>query len=134
MDISIDQQHSYYIIFQLTYPWEGFPRFSFSDRNLETFIMAEAFLDGLLQTTNITQSDDQNCVICLQETGKISRETGYVELLVRLPCTHLVGSGCISRWLTENNSCPICRREFFPAQPRPYLEHGVMDGQGDEDE
>ena len=96
--------------------------------------MAEAFLDKLLQTTDSIQSDDRNCVICLQETGKISRETGYIELLVSLPCTHIVGSGCIARWLKENNSCPCCRREFFPAQPRPYLEHGVMEGQEDEDQ
>ncbi len=96
--------------------------------------MAEAFLDELLQTPNSIQSDDRNCVICLQETGRISRETGYIELLVRLPCTHCVGSGCIARWLKENNSCPCCRREFFPAQPRPYLEHGVMEGQEDEDQ
>ena len=96
--------------------------------------MAEAFLDELLQTTNSIQSDDRNCVICLQETGKLSRETGYIELLVSLPCTHVVGSGCIARWLTENNSCPVCRRELFPAQPRPFLEHGVMEGQEDEDQ
>ena len=90
--------------------------------------MAEAFLHELLQTSNSVQSDTQDhCVICLQETGAMSPETGFIELMLRLPCNHLVGSGCIAMWLKENNSCPICREVFFPAQPRPYLEHDVME-------
>lgn len=98
--------------------------------------MAETFLHELLQSINSVQSGDQDrdCVICLQETGTMSRETGFVELQLRLPCNHIVGSGCITIWLQANNSCPLCRREFFPAQPRPYLEHGVMEGQEHEAE
>lgn len=55
----------------------------------------------------------------------MSRTTGYLELLIRLPCGHVVGSGCIARWLKEDNSCPFCRREFFPAWPRLDLENGI---------
>lgn len=95
--------------------------------------MAEAFLDRLLQTANSVQSDDRNCVICLQETGMMSRETGLIELQLRLPCNHVVGSGCISIWLKENNSCPLCRQMFFPAQHRPYLEHAIVEGREDRD-
>ena len=86
--------------------------------------MADEFRHELLQTSNIVQSDtqDRNCIICYQETGKISRETGLFELQIRLPCGHVVGSGCIVVWLKDNNSCPLCRREFFPAQPGPSLE------------
>ena len=97
--------------------------------------MAEAFLHELLQTSNSVQSDTQDhCVICLQETGTMSPETGFIELMLRLPCSHLVGSGCIAMWLKENNSCPICRDVFFPAQPRPYLDHDVMEDQEEETE
>ena len=64
----------------------------------------------------------------------MSRETGLIKLQLRLPCGHVVGSECIAVWLKANNSCPICRREFFPAQPRPDLEDGMMEGQEEEDQ
>lgn len=95
--------------------------------------MAEAFLYDLLQMHNSVYIEDERCSICLEEYGTLSRETGTMEVEMRLPCNHTVGSACIAVWLKDNNSCPMCRREFFPAQPRPYLEHGIMDGQADED-
>ena len=87
--------------------------------------MAEEFCRALLQTSNIVPSsdtEDQDCIICLQETGKMNRETGLVELKIRLPCEHVVGSGCIAVWLRTNNSCPLCRRVFFRAHEEQYLE------------
>ena len=95
--------------------------------------MAETFLHELFQPSNLVQSDtqEQKCDICLQETGSMSRETGLIELQVRLPCSHVVGSGCIAVWLKNNNSCPICRREFFP---RPSLEDGMVLDQDEDDE
>ena len=64
----------------------------------------------------------------------MSRETGLVELQVRLPCSHIIGSGCIAIWLKDNRSCPICRREFFPAQQQPYPEDDMVWDQEEEDE
>ena len=101
--------------------------------------MAETFLNDLLQTANIVPADDQDrdCVICLQETGTISRESGLFELQIRLPhCGHVVGSGCITIWLKENNSCPLCRREFFPLEggEDEYEEDGMPDLVNEEDE
>lgn len=61
----------------------------------------------------------------------MSQETGLLEYAIRLPCNHIVGSGCITQWLHSNNTCPLCRCVFFPAQSRPYLENGIMDGQTD---
>ena len=61
-------------------------------------------------------------------------ETGLIELQLRLPCNHIVGSGCIARWLKSNNSCPMCRREFFPAEVQPDLEDDLVDIQEDEDQ
>ena len=91
--------------------------------------MAEAFLQNLLQQHKSIQNEDQRCAICLEGYGTISLENGTLEVEMRLPCNHTVGSACIAQWLKDRNSCPICRREFFPAQPRPYLEHGVMDSE-----
>ena len=57
----------------------------------------------------------------------MNTSTGVVEWEIRLPCGHSVGSSCIVTWLRDNNSCPACRKTFFPAQPRPYLEHGIFE-------
>ena len=100
--------------------------------------MAEAFLSDLLRVENSVQpNSSERCIICLTECGTLCPETGIVEWEIRLPCHHVVGSRCIAKWLgpTEgaNNRCPICRYVFFPAQPRPYLEHGITGDQGPHD-
>ena len=75
---------------------------------------------------------DRKCVICHEETSTMSRDTGYIELQLRLPCNHVVGSGCIVAHFKEKNFCPVCRREFFPAQPPQYPEHAIMEEPADE--
>ena len=87
--------------------------------------MAQEFFRALFQTSNIvppTNTEDQNCIICLEKTGEMSQETGLVEFQVRLPCGHNVGSGCIAVWLKTQNSCPLCRRVFFRAYEEENLE------------
>ena len=99
--------------------------------------MAEEFCRALLQNSNIVSSSDtadQDCIICLQETGKMSSETGLVEMKVRLPCEHVVGSGCIAVWLRTNNSCPLCRRVFFRAHQEQYVEETNVQDQEEEDQ
>ena len=98
--------------------------------------MAEAFLRQLLRAENSVQpTGSERCIICLTECGTLCPETGVVEWEIRLPCCHTAGSRCIAMWLNPNgtasNSCPVCRHVFFPAQPRPYLEHGVFEDHQD---
>ena len=64
----------------------------------------------------------------------MSSETGIIECSIRLPCDHLVGSHCLVTWFHHNNSCPICRREFFSAPLRPRLENETAGGFGDDDD
>lgn len=64
----------------------------------------------------------------------MSRETGLIELQLRLPCGHVVGSGCVAVRLKANNSCPFCRWEFFPAQPRQDLEDSMREVQEEENQ
>ena len=94
--------------------------------------MAEAFLSELLRMQNSVHSEGESCAVCLEKYGTLSRETGTIEVAIRLPCNHLIGSGCITTWLKENNSCPICRREFFPAQRRPDFEDDILHPEEDE--
>ena len=102
------------------------------DTNSKERTEAEDFRDKLLQTSIATQ-DGQECIICYEELGKMNLQTGLIELQVRLPCDHVVGSGCVFRWLKDNNTCPICRRKFFPEDPRQHLEHLFSESQSDED-
>ena len=96
---------------------------------LQVSSMAENFLDQLLQDPNNIRPNG-DCVICMEETGKPNRETGCVELQLRLPCSHVAGSDCLRTWLREHNSCPICRREVFPTQRR--VLHGMWpDGESE---
>ena len=80
------------------------------------------------------RDEEERCSICLEEYGTLSRETGTIEVEVRLPCNHCTGSACIATWLKDHNSCPICRLEFFKAQPRPYEDEEDQDDWFDEDE
>ena len=99
--------------------------------NVQSLAMAQKFLDGLLKIENTVpkgEYGDERCCICLGDYGMLDSTTGFVELPIRLPgCKHLVGTACITKWFGEHNSCPACRKTFFPAQPRPYLEHGIFD-------
>ena len=94
--------------------------------------MSAAFLADILKIENsILWDSGQPCCICLENFGTMSSETGVVEYGVRLLCSHYVGSSCIATWLRSNNTCPVCRHAFFPAQPRPYLEHGIIANESD---
>lgn len=89
--------------------------------------MSEAFLKQILSTDNTVQPDDgQPCYICLEACGTVSPESGIVEIKVRLPCNHTMGSARIAQWLHANNTCPICREVFFPPEHRPSIEPATL--------
>ncbi|KAL1006515.1 hypothetical protein UPYG_G00073310 [Umbra pygmaea] len=47
------------------------------------------------------------CSVCINEYAQGNK-------LRRLPCTHEFHIHCIDRWLSENNTCPICRQPILP--------------------
>ena len=87
--------------------------------------MSQEFLSRLLSASE-DREQSGNCMICLEDYNTLNISTGTVEWGICLPCGHRVGSACIVTWLRDNNTCPACRASFFSAQPRPYLEHGIM--------
>lgn len=52
----------------------------------------------------------QDCPIC-QESYESNEDS---EVPVRLPCQHIFGRTCISKWLSEN-TCPLCRATIYRA-------------------
>lgn len=85
----------------------------------------EEYLNRLLNTYEDRVQGE--CAICFETYNTMNTSTGIIEAGVRLSCGHTVGSACIATWLRDQNNCPLCRETFFPRQPRPYLEHGIMD-------
>ncbi|MCJ1460861.1 hypothetical protein MMC28_011243 [Mycoblastus sanguinarius] len=88
--------------------------------------MAEHFLIQLpVVLEQDLPEDDDVCGICQCEYNAASPDLGTTnEHAVRLPCNHIIGSSCIALWLNQEirNTCPYCRFEFYPPQPRSHLE------------
>lgn len=77
-----------------------------------------SFLDELLCMGNseklrMEADADEECAIC-QENYNTPTSGEYK---IQLPCCgkHTMGSKCIETWLCRQNTCPLCRQEFFPA-------------------
>ena len=93
--------------------------------------MAEAFLDQLPRVRRgVLGKPDQCCFICMEEYGTTPSANGIIEHAVTLPCNHIMGSECISIWVSaagqqsdgggsNNNTCPMCRQVLFEVQPPP---------------
>ena len=93
----------------------------------------EDFLSELLQSKNVLPAGKgrKRCIICMEKFGKIPLEFGEAEKQIRLPCDrkHTVGTDCITKWLQDHNTCPICRYEFFQDG-----ENEIETDEDDEDE
>lgn len=73
---------------------------------------------------------DEECAICQEKYGTPTS----AEYKIQLPCCgkHAMGSKCIGTWLRKNNTCPLCRQEFFPESGYKIDEDGNY--YSDEDE
>ncbi|KAM4718913.1 E3 ubiquitin-protein ligase RNF6 [Anableps anableps] len=67
--------------------------------NLSTRTYGQASLEGEL---------GRACSVCINEYAQGNK-------LRRLPCAHEFHVHCIDRWLSENNTCPICRQPILAA-------------------
>lgn len=46
------------------------------------------------------EKKEDQCIICYQN---------YTDKVVKLPCNHNFHDICIKKWLTDHNTCPLCR-------------------------
>ena len=58
------------------------------------------------------------CLICLEE---IENDQEY------LPCAHSFHSECISKWLNDHDTCPICKIPIFITSPGHLIEHNRLE-------
>jgi len=56
-----------------------------------------------------TKNEAQRCSVCFEDF-----QIGAGAL--KLPCSHIFDKECLTTWLNQHNSCPMCRREL-PADP-----------------
>ena len=90
--------------------------------------MAQQFREQLLQPENVVpvdEAENSTCTICKEPFGTMNSSTGAVEVPIRLPCSHVYGSICIGLWLSDHNSCPLCREIFFKPEQHQSLETRV---------
>ena len=82
---------------------------------------AAAFLNQLPEVPKAELPSD-TCMICLCPYGTTEGNEEVGEVAIRLPCNHVMGSKCISTWLSpdhemRNSTCPYCRCKFFDVYP-----------------
>ena len=56
--------------------------------------------------------NSQSCHICKEPFDDPNQEAKS-EVAVMLPCNHIMGSECLSKWFEGNNTCPMCRAILF---------------------
>ncbi|XP_005994977.1 E3 ubiquitin-protein ligase RLIM isoform X1 [Latimeria chalumnae] len=65
-----------------------------------------------LSTRNFGENDAlKTCSVCITEYTEGNK-------LRKLPCSHEYHVHCIDRWLSENSTCPICRRAVLVSSNR----------------
>jgi hypothetical protein len=75
-----------------------------SPRKTSKYVVQSTNLnDFLIKKREEKPPPPDNCTICLKEILSDSK---------RLICNHNYHKNCINKWLTSNNTCPICRKEI----------------------
>lgn len=93
----------------------------------------------------VSQPAEEKCPICMEayeakpvytHGGDLSDELSH--RAVQTPCGHIYGENCLTTWLTDQPSCPTCRRALYAKQPRtvdvPYAAEAlILQEQADEE-
>jgi len=70
---------------------------------------SDSYIDNLPEKEKGKESE---CYICLEKCkdGKDSCE---------LPCKHAFDRACLTHWLKDHDSCPVCRVKLDQGRPQP---------------
>lgn len=77
-----------------------------------------AAIQGILTVidTAIIEPEDK-CGICrelMKDSAKEATEETQKDPVVQLPCRHTFHQSCVTPWLENNPTCPICREHVLP--------------------
>lgn len=74
-------------------------------------------LEGAISDVSNEQISDSNlrCSICLESLVDIDSNVGISKTV----CEHFFCKPCITQWLQENRTCPLCNRDFNEMQTEP---------------
>ncbi|KAF2247981.1 hypothetical protein BU26DRAFT_325217 [Trematosphaeria pertusa] len=71
-------------------------------------------------STRLTAASDNppsTCTICFDPlflpSSSPATETTREQPVTIVKCGHIFGLNCLTQWMQEANTCPICRVEFF---------------------
>ena len=67
--------------------------------------------EAILPEVSGRSREGEECAICLQDFAA-------EETLGAMPCSHAFHRHCISKWLCNKSTCPLCRHQL-PAIPEP---------------
>lgn len=68
-------------------------------------------IDALPQIKFSTKTDSPTSLLLVEKCPICLTEFSDQEIINKLHCSHLFHVSCISTWLSENDSCPTCRRK-----------------------
>ncbi|KAN0117478.1 hypothetical protein V8E51_003455 [Hyaloscypha variabilis] len=85
--------------------WEVHGPGNIADRQLES----HQSLSVVLMLVENLPPDEQRCSICRDPYGTCHQDN-KPEIAARIPCGHVFGFNCITIWLADHASCPLCRR------------------------
>lgn len=66
----------------------------------------------------------EGCNVCAVCTDEFHSD----DTVARMPCQHLFHDECISKWLGETNSCPLCRLALPVDPPEEHARDDFFDG------
>ncbi|CAF0890677.1 unnamed protein product [Rotaria sp. Silwood1] len=68
-------------------------------------------INALPKIKFINKSESTSSILLVEKCPICLTEFNDQEIINKLHCTHLFHLECISTWLSENDSCPTCRRK-----------------------
>lgn len=88
--------------------------------------MTTSSVRNAFHRTTSTEPCPPNCTICLEPLTITPSDTASNEeyaVTVDL-CGHIFGHDCLTTWMREHDTCPVCRIEFFTL-PEPIVQSQV---------
>jgi hypothetical protein len=73
--------------------------------------LTHAEIDALPKIKFLRKTDSTSSILLVEKCPICLTEFTDQEIINQLHCTHLFHLQCISTWLSENDSCPTCRRK-----------------------